>query len=158
MVTDLDTIEALSIADRMRASDRAEVFAVSAAAGPRQWARQVCALPGVGLMVLASDGDPVAMGGGIVMGHLAGLWFVATDRIDEPAVRVDCHRLALRLHRDLFAQGVRRCQVQPMERNREVARWLDRLGYGLEGVHPGHGKNGETFTTWGKLLRGPHGN
>lgn len=158
MITDLDTYEACEIAARMRESDRAEVFAVTTARNPREWARQVCSLPGVGLMVLASDGDPVAMGGGIQMGHLAGLWFVATDRIEEPAVRVDCHRLALRLHRDLYARGVRRCQVQPAQGNHAVARWLTRLGYDLEGVHPGHGKNGETFTTWGKLLRGPHGN
>jgi hypothetical protein len=156
MIATLTPAGAEHIAKHMRASDRAEVLAVAAVDSPAKWARAVQSLPGVGLMVV-TDGEPVAMGGCLMCGHIAGLWFVATDRIKEPAVRVDCHRLALRLHRDLAARGVRRCQVQPSADNREIARWLDRLGYGLEGTHPGHGKNGETFTTWGKLLV-PHAN
>lgn len=158
MLAELDTYEAIHIADRMRASDREEVLAVTASPNLRDWARTICRLPGVGLMVLAGNGEAVAMGGGVVCGHIAGLWFVATDRIEEPAVRVDCHRLALRLHRDLAAAGVRRCQVMPAENNREVAKWLYRLGYSCEGRHPGHGRNGETFTTWGRLLEASHGN
>lgn len=158
MLAALDTHEAIHIADRMRASDREEVLAVTASPNLRDWARMMCRVPGVGLMVIASDGEAVAMGGGVVCGHIAGLWFVATDRIEDPAVRVDCHRLALRLHRELAAAGVRRCQVMPAEKNRDVVTWLGRLGYGLEGIHPGHGKNGETFTTWGRLLGASHAN
>lgn len=157
MITELDTLEAMHIADHMRASDRAEVLAVTAADTVRNWIRGVCRLPGVGLMVVA-DGEPVAMGGGLVFGHMAGMWFVATDRIAEPAVRIDCHRLALESHRLLAKQGVRRCQVVAFEGNREIPGWLGRMGYMKEGIHPGYGRQGETFCTWAKLMEAPHGN
>lgn len=152
MIDLLEPLEAMHIADRMRASDRAEVQAVSWHQSMRDWARLMVRVPGIALMVLADDGEAAAMGGGIFCNHIAGLWFVATDRIEEPRVRIDCHRLALRLHRDLAANGVRRCQVQPRDDNQAVAAWLTRLGYVKEGVHPGHGKDGETFATWGRMI------
>lgn len=157
MIAELDTIDACTIAERMRACDRAEVLAVSPIQDLRRWAKTIAALPGIGLMVLADDGVPVAMGGGVVCGHIAGVWFVATDRIAEPPVRVDVHRMALEAHRRLAAVGVRRCTAMPAQSNAVAGRWLARMGYQLEGVNRGHGRSGENYCTWGKLMEVSHG-
>lgn len=158
MVLDLHPLAAVHIAERMRASDRAEVLAVSPIRDLETWARRVVACAGVAKAAIASDGEAVAMGGGMLVGHLAAVWFVATPRIEEPAVRVTCHRMALIAHRELAAHGVRRCQAVAAADNLAIAPWLERMGYRREGVHPAYGRDGETFTTWAKLLRGPHGN
>jgi hypothetical protein len=151
MIAELEPLAACQVAERMRASDRREVLAVTPVQDLRQWARNVCALPGVALVVVA-NGEPVAMGGGIMMGHLAGVWFVATPRIEEPAVRVDCHRMALIAHRAMAQSGVRRCQAVALKDNAGVPPWLSRMGYRLEGEHPSYGRGGETFCTWGRIL------
>lgn len=145
---------ALHIARRMRAVDRHEVFAVSPITHVDRWAEAILELPGPALVLTAADGEPVAMGGGAVVipDHLASVWFVATDRIDEPNVRVGCHRLFLQFHRDLDRQWqVKRCQALALASNREAGRWLTRLGYQPEGMHPCYGRDGETFQTWGRV-------
>ncbi len=152
MLALLDQPAARHIAAHMRESDRVEVSAV-AGDDLVLWSDRITGLPGAAMMVLAG-GEPAAMGGAIMMGHHAVTWFVATDRIAEPAVRADVHRMALVVHREVAKEGVRRFTAQPMTSNEEAARWLKRLGYRHEGDHPGHGRRGESFSTWGKVIHG----
>jgi hypothetical protein len=62
--------------------------------------------------------------------------------------------MAITAHRRLAAAGVRRCQAVAAASNRAVVPWLTRLGYRHEGRHPGYGRGGETFCTYGKVMQG----
>ena len=106
-------------------------------------------LPGETICV-AKDGVPAVMGGIIQHGHVGSTWLAGTEAVDD--VSVEFMRGVLRLHRNMIAKGVRRFVASVLDGPDELFSWLLKMGYNLEGRHPGVGVHGETFLTFGKVV------
>lgn len=153
MIVALTISAAMRVATSMRPEDEREIRAsVGPSWEPVAWSRWLCDLPGVAYAIVGTGGVAVAMGGLAVDGAGRGsAWFVATRRLGERWARVDAHRLALRLRRDALRRSLHRVTVVGIEGRPDVHRWLRRLGFAVEGTHPGMGAGGETFRTYGWL-------
>jgi hypothetical protein len=107
--------------------------------------------PGVHLCIATPDGEPAVMGGIVqVAPHIGSTWLAGTDRVGE--VAVEFMRDVLRRHRQMQARGVRRFVASVLDGPDELFSWLVKLGYQLEGRHPGQGLHGDAFLTFGKVV------
>jgi hypothetical protein len=138
----------------MRQRDVDEIFAVRWSDDRedlvRDWlaCRPVVFAEGV---VLAADGEPVAVVGVSLVSPGVGIVHMyATDRWREIALAV--HRFVVRhVMPSIVAPVFRRLECRALEHHDLAARWLTRLGFRAEGRHPGLGKGGETYVTFGWL-------
>jgi hypothetical protein len=74
-------------------------------------------------------------------------WMIATDK--WPSVARAATRWArFALDAVLVAAGAHRCECKSIADHRTAHRWLAHLGARPEAVHPGYGRNRETFITF----------
>ena len=135
----------LSVAVRMRAADRSEIFATRFDEDAAALTDDLLAGDPVGAVIAATDGTAVAAIGGTEMWPgLWALWMFATDRWPEVA------RSATRFARDdlwpaLRALGLRRGECRSAASHVLAHRWIRHLGGIQESIHPAFGKDGQTF-------------
>lgn len=140
----------LHVAENMRASDRAEIAAMSAGGvlNPAELAAH-CAASRWGGVVM-HDGQPaVAMGGIEAWPGTASVWMFATDAWSR------CWRTAVRWMRDTLAAVARRDGVTcffvfAIEGRPEVERMLRGVGFKRRGIVPYFGAGGEAFAVWSR--------
>lgn len=154
---DLTSDAARYIAHRLRWTWKREVEANLPNKGTPEeldkWADGVVDLskmPGVSICLATADGTPAIMGGILHCGHQGATWLAGTDRVDE--VAVEFMRATLRNHRKMQSMGVRRFVSSCLDGPDELFSWLSKLGYQLEGRHPGQGIHGDAFLTFGKVV------
>lgn len=142
------TLRELSwVAAFMRPADRREVFALSPDDNPLALAARIDAMPGEAHAALLDDA-PVAVFGAAPNGPgVVEVWMFATPAWPGVAAAVTRYILR-RMLPGLAAAGIRRAQCLSIEGHVEAHRWLERLGAVREGIHPGRGRDGETFITY----------
>lgn len=147
----LSTRDAVFVAQRLRALDRAEADATCGALSDEERGQRLAA--GVGtVFTVWSDDEPVAMGGWLPLWPgVASAWMLATDRLLEAGVALD--RAAIIGHERMFADGYHRLQVFSLASRTDSRAWLINLGYIPEGTHPCFGRHGETFLSYAKLRK-----
>ena len=137
----------MAVARAMRAADRREVFATRFDDDPDSLARDLVAISRIGAVV-AHDGRPVAAMGAIeCWPGMWSVWLIATD--DWQLVARATTRWARHaLETVLPAAGAHRCECRSIADHETAHRWLTHLGAHAEAVHPGFGRNRETFITF----------
>lgn len=137
-----------SVAARMRAADRAEVFATRRSEGPAELAAMAVRWSRFGAVFAGSDGVPAsAIGAAELWPGLWSVWMFATDA--WPAVRLATTRYARDLlTRQLFDAGAHRAECRSLATHREAHRWLALVGARREWPIPGYGKGREDFVTF----------
>lgn len=137
------------VAERMRASDRAEIGAMSwPAAAPADLAREACTRSRYGAVVLDDAGRPaVALGAVETWPGTFSVWLFATD------AWAGCWRAAVRwlrqhLRPTLRGLGGGCAFVFAADGRAEVERMLRGLGFVRRGVVPQFGAGGERFALW----------
>ena len=96
---------------------------------------------------LDRDGIPVAIGGyRPVTPAQWTAWLVGTEHIGRCGVEI--HHWSARTMQMLCDKGVLRIVAGGMDEHKEGERWLRRLGFRREGVHPFAGMRLETIITW----------
>lgn len=130
---------------------------------PRDWAEIAAVFPGDrkawvdtmhrGAMIETreriwlADGEPVAAGGfRLLSDDKYTAWLVGTPGLPQCGRFI--HAFAIRCLVDLAEAGCKRIVAVGLDGYRVGERWLQRLGFGREGVAPYAGLNDETLTTW----------
>lgn len=158
MIVDLTKELAQIVAFSLSPRDRIEVLALQPEASDDDaaldaWADAILNVPEDLRTAWAVhlDGVPVVMGGVVrhpYLTHLATTWAVGTERKLEAGVQI--MRAAITAHRAWEDRGVTKFQCSCLDSPELSSQWLVRLGYVIEGVFPGMGRNGETFKVWGR--------
>lgn len=135
--------EAVSM--KMRAQDWEEVRRMMWTEDRAEFARMHWLLRGVKLQMLASDGQPVSIGG--LIPSTPGVWtawMVSTDRLPEVgrALSVEMRR---RVAAMLKLPEVQRIEAHSWEGHAESHDWLALLGFKRESVRRRAGKDGSDF-------------
>lgn len=158
MIVPLTEELAQAIALGLSQRDRTEVLAMqpdtcSEDLALEVWADQILRVPDNlrSAWAVLLGGDPVVMGGVVRhphLPHLATTWCVGSDRKMDAGVQI--MRAAVEAHQAWEQRGVRKFQCLCLESPELSSRWLERLGYELEGTYRHFGRNGETFKVWGR--------
>lgn len=137
------------VAARMRAADRAEIFATRSDGDASRIAAETMAYARVGCVASwvgeGWDVEPVAVVCAIPL--WPGVWSVgmyATDRWPLVARRVT-RWIARSLMPDLVAAGAHWAECRSLETHATAHRWLERLGAHHEATLAAYGRGGETF-------------
>lgn len=147
-VVALSEVLVAEVAANMRASDVAEVSAVSWSdeVQPAALAAEACRRSRFGAVVLDASGRPaVALGAMECWPGTFNVWLIATD------AWASCWRATVRWLRRHLADGLRSancCFVFAAEGRPEVARMLAALRFKRRGVVPRFGRGGEPFALW----------
>lgn len=153
-----DDDDIFEIIHGLRARDLVEVDAVRFEGSSTAIAEAMIASRGnrvADLCLATSEGHAVALiGGGLTSPRVASVYMVATDRWQEIALAAT--RWAKRDGIGRVLQTiVNRAECRCWEGHTVARRWLERLGFQLEGRHPLIGKHGETFLTYAWLNPDP---
>ncbi len=144
-----------AVARAMRAADRHEVFATRFDDDPNALARDLVAVSRLGAVV-AHDGRPIAAMGAVeCWPGMWSVWMIATDAWPLVA-RVATRWARLAITSVLPAAGAYRCECRSIDGHETAHRWLRHLGAQAEAVHPGYGRNRETFITFAWRLDHVH--
>ena len=135
------------VAQRMRAEDRREVFATRFDDDIDSLVRELVAASRFGAVV-AHEGRPAAAMGAIeAWPGVWSAWMFATDAWPSVA-RATTRYARIALLSVLAEAGAHRCECKSIEGHTVAHRWLQHLGAHVEAVHPGFGRNRETFITF----------
>jgi RimJ/RimL family protein N-acetyltransferase len=149
----LEPDAALHIAQRLRAWDQREVFALMPRHATAEHAAAIMLAPcldEVRCAVLAPDGEPVAaLGMASFWPGCWQAWLLATDRWSE-TWRLGVHAVRAVLA-DAEARGMRRAECRSMAGHDDAHALLRWLGFAPEGLHPGMGRDGEAFITFARV-------
>jgi hypothetical protein len=136
----------LHVASRLRESDAREIFACRWwDAGAEELAADVMAVPGMAWVVLANDGEPVAVIG--ARPAWPGVWTVfafGTPRWSE-VVRTMTKHVRRFMIPALRAAGARIAMCYADRAHHASCRWLSAMGARAEALHEGWGREGEDF-------------
>jgi hypothetical protein len=152
-VRPLDLGAVLSVASRMRASDRAEVYALMwpGLDTPAQLAMEVFRLSRHGATIHTPDGEPQAALGLVpVWPGVYSAWMFATDRWPEvwrSAVRYARHVMTP----EAEAAGLWRAQCHSGAGHASAHRFLAALGFRPEGAPVPYGRAREPFQPWARI-------
>lgn len=103
------------------------------------------------LCLATSEGHAVALiGGGLTSPRVGSVYMVATDRWPEIALAATRWAKKDGIGR-VLRTIVNRAECRCWEGHTVARRWLERLGFQLEGRHPLVGKHGEAFVTYAWL-------
>lgn len=135
------------VARRMRALDRAEIFATRWDDDPDAVAAETVALARIGCVAWNGTGDagePVAVA--CAMPLWPGVWSIGLYATDAwPAVARQVTRWIKRTIPALIAAGGHRAECRSLATHATAHRWMERLGAVREAVLTGYGRNRETF-------------
>ena len=140
----LDADAVTHVCERMRAMDRAEIFATQPDDDVRAIAAATMALTRFGGVVW-KDNEPVAVA--CAMPLWPGVWsagMYATDLWPQVA-HATTRWIVSRLMPDLIAAGAHRAECRSLATHVTAHRWLERLGATREAVLADCGRNRETF-------------
>lgn len=152
MVLPLDILTAVVLATQMRARDVREVTSTQNVPDVVGWAASIASRPGEKWALFVDD-RPVAMGGAIALWPgVVQTWLAATDEL--PRFAVPLLRTVRESHARMIAAGVHRFQTWRMVGDAVALRWLERLGYQVEGRCRRMGRNGEDFDVMARIVEG----
>lgn len=153
-----DDDDIFEVIHALRSRDLVEVDAVRFEGSATSIAEAMIASRGtrVADLCLATDeGHAVALiGGGLTSPRVMSVYMVATDRWPEIALAATRWAKVEGIGRALSAI-VNRAECRCWEGHTVARRWLERLGFQLEGRHPLVGKHGEAFVTYAWLNPAP---
>ncbi len=143
----------------MRTADRHEVMAARFVEDDGELVRDLWAGAQFCFALLAlcrNDGFPVAIiGGRLRWPGVASIIMIATD--DWPKIALAATRWVKRVAiPDIVDPICHRSQCEAWEDNAVSLRWLQALGYRVEGRLEGYGKNREAFLQYARLRREGH--
>lgn len=154
MLRPLDTLTAVVLATRMRARDVLEATSTVPHDDPIAWAAAIAARPGEKWALIAGD-RAIAMGGAMPLWPgVMSTWLVASEEL--PGHGLELLRAVRQLHEALAKDGVRRFQTVCMSGYTVGRRFLDRLGYVVEGHARAFGKRGEDYDFMARIEGEPH--
>ncbi len=138
----------LAVAGKMRAADRAEIFATRFDEDPAALIDDLLFGDPIGAIIAQPSGSAVAALGATEMWPgLWSLWMFATD--EWPKVAKETTKFARRhLRPALMELGLRRGECKSAAHHHDAHRWLTHLGGRIECRHPAFGKGGEEFITF----------
>lgn len=138
----------LPVARRMRADDRAEIFATRWDEDPARFACDVIQISRHGIVAATDAGLPAAaIGASEFWPGVWSVWMFATD--DWPQVALGVTKWARRrLMPQVLKAGAHRAQCHSLESHNEAHRWLAMLGAQAEARACGLGRHGEDFITF----------
>lgn len=145
----------LDVAERMRASDRREVYALAwpGQDGPEHLAMECMRVSRYGATIHSADGQAqAALGLAPLWPGVFSAWMFATDRWAEvwrEAVRYARGPLTA----EAEAGGMWRAQCHSAANHREGRRFLQALGFRQEGPPVQFGRAREMFAPWARVTR-----
>jgi hypothetical protein len=139
----------LHVARNMREWDRREIYATRWSDAPEDLAEDIRALRSAFWVAYWNDVPAAAIGVVPVRPKVWSPWCFGTE--DFPRVVLGLTKLAKRgIVRSVRYAGGHRMEVKSLDGHTDAQRWLVKcFGAAREGTHPGYGKNGETFHTYG---------
>jgi hypothetical protein len=143
----------LSIAERMRESDRREIFALCwpGRDTPEALAMEVVRVTRFGATFHSADGEPqAALGLAPLWPGCFSAWMFATDRWSEVWRGAVRHALGP-MREAAEAAGMWRAQCHSAADHYSGQRFLLALGFRREGPPVPYGKNRETFAPWARV-------
>lgn len=154
-VRPLDSLTAAVLAVRARERDKREIVSTMFDDDLVAWAVGTAMRAGE-KWALFDGAEAVAMGGALALWPgVVQTWLVATDALPRYAVTV--MRTARDAHTRLAAAGVRRFQTWAMVGYDTAYRWLDRLGYTVEGRARQMGRDGQDYDMMARIEGAPRG-
>lgn len=144
---------ALSVSHGMKANDWEEVRRMMWTEDRTEFARMHFEGTGVKLMMCASDGDPVSIGG--FTPFTPGVWFawmVSTERLPEVgrALSVEMRR---RIRTMLKLPEVQRIEAHSAVFHTESHEWLELLGFEREYTRRKAGKDGTDYIVFSAIKK-----
>lgn len=133
------------VVERMRAKDRAEIFATQWEDDDWKFANGVLRVANFAFALHADDGEPVACCGAVPMWEgVWSVWMFATDRF--PEIAIGTHRFAKEVFfPNLDYAGWHRLECRSLASHTTAHRWLEKLGAYKESEVAKYGRNGEDF-------------
>lgn len=135
--------ELLHVVEHLRSRDAEEISCTRADDDLVSWANDVIGLKGNHFIFGNNGGEPIAAGGwtNTPTRHAVQSWLVATDKLRS--ISDGLHRFALRAHKALARDGVRRFVTIGLVGYEDGCRWLKHLGYVQEGILRKAGRDGQ---------------
>lgn len=155
----MDVLDALYVAQRMRAADAREIWATRWNEDPHELARDAVACAPVAWTACKGHVPVACIGAGPLHPGVWRVWMYATD--DFPSVGMKVTKFARRVMIPaLLHAGAHRAECLSIDGHDQAHRWLEALGAAREATLGGYGRDGEDFHLYawrrghGSLRRG----
>jgi hypothetical protein len=145
-------IDACTVAADMREQDRKEIDAVIPLKDTGALCERLLGQSGDMAFVGYLNGSPVAaMGVAMLLPHMGSGWAFGTDRMKRAVPALT--RLCLDyITPTLRSRGCHRVEVRSAVEHDLSHRWLEGMGYRLEGIARAYGRDKQDFCTYAKTV------